>query len=122
MKHIKTYENNFIPIPFHDDNVRLYYKIYTLKDINRFNIILDKLKIRNDFYREYNDIKYVKNILNKSKSTYLLVDKFDNQLVVELLNDVTNWMINNADSFYDRDFGGDIFLSDYEMTSNKYNL
>ena len=128
----KTNEN-FTPLSQHGDNStkRIYYKIYSYKSIQKFNIALDKLGIKNLFYKHYNEDE-LNDILEYDELVdgvvYLLIDFFDNG--DPLFNDIVDFeIITNDesvnpqyDNFYGRDYGGEIYIDDYELGANKYNL
>jgi len=109
MKHLKIFESKtdtFLPIP-ETTKSRIYYKIYVDKSIDKFNIALDKLGIKSVFYDNLNTS--LKKIV-KNNIIYLVI-------------------IDNISFFIEKNFDlngfvycGEIYIDDYEVDSNKYNL
>ena len=128
MKYIKKYEeieneNNFIPVP-KDGTTVIYYKIVTNKSITIFNLILDKLEIKDLFYDCFNrsdEVDFVNEEVEKYNFLFITVDYGDSMVEINNKKPTKKYL----DKFYDGlkiIDGGEVSLFDYEIRSIKYNL
>jgi len=127
MKYIKKYEdliNNFTPL---DDEKRIYYKIHVDNSIRKLEIALDKLGIKKMFYRFFDyESDYYKQKIENNAVIYLLIDFYINENGIadnniEIVTDESE-VDPKYDNFHDRNYGGEIFVTDQDVESNKYNL
>jgi hypothetical protein len=119
MKHLKTFEVKEESISLPDNDIK-YYKIEVKKSIDRFNIALDKIGVRELFYDDFN-IRQFEYVIIKNDIIYFIIDAVDS--IEYGYNFKIEEKFSNLKKFYDEiNFGGVITIEDYEVAANKYNL
>ena len=104
-EHLESKNNNFKKIPKSEANC--YYIIHMEKSIEKFNIALDKLKFKNEFYKYFDETN-----IPISDKLYLIFE------------DTTFYINDNLSSnelLYSK-YYGQIYVSDLEVYTQKYNL
>ena len=108
MKYIKLFEST--------DTI-IYYKIEVKKSMDRLNIALDKLGLKDAFYyKKRNEILVTVNFYN---IIYLIVRVIGNSILFD-----AEVSPDDIRTIYDDniEYGGEIKIEDYEVSANKYNL
>jgi hypothetical protein len=124
MKYIKTYEGL--------DLKGKYYKIHVRKSLERFDIALEKMGVKEMFYINWS-LEKIEDIFDENQKTIL-----DNDIIYFLIINDYTYLYRN--SLYEinkvyqdiisssgviakkLEYGGEIFVEDYEIDSRKYNL
>lgn len=127
----KIYENKMI-------KTGDYYIIHIDGSFEKFEIALEKLGIRDDFFKDwniinYNDLVYIMQAGDENKEhlsknvTFLCIYKTiyneTHYLIRNTLKDLKD-LFQDIDKkyFYSLKFKGEIFIEDYELNAKKYNI
>lgn len=122
MKYIRTFEsmNEIIPIPKESKNdFLIYYKIHSDKSIEKLNVALDKLNIKDEVYKYYTFMETLMKKVLKTDVVYLCIDTTYIHQILNTVDEIKEEFYGKFDDFI---FGGDIYVEDYEVDSKKYNL
>ena len=108
MKYIKLFESDdFLPLP-ETKNFSIYYDIYSEKSVEKFDIALEKLGVKNAFY---DNIFKLPKVVKKSGVCYLLIDDWEFYVFDKIPTHHDKWI-----------YGGEIHISEYDLNVKKYNL
>jgi len=122
----ENFKNTFIPINMNGLE-RIYYKIKIDNSIKKLDFALDKLKLKNLFYQDYNLFHTLK-IIDGVDIIYLLFDRYeDGSWSFDIITDENfinkmNFTTTSEYDIYGRTFGGEINVTNKDIKLNQFNL
>jgi len=111
---IKRFNEDSLPFKhLKSDDERVYYKIKVDNSIRKFDIALNKLGLKKAVYRYYGfNIEYFRYCIEDNIIIYLNITLNNSNMEFNILGMPIEGYTNK----------GDVYVEDYELNANKYNL